>query len=141
MTDEQRQRIHTIIYSTDSREELAERIVQLEDQRNHWHVEQTHAYSNLEDACKRAKELESENAKLREQVLQLQLEWESEHDYADQMEAKEKRAVAENDKLRELVMHLYKYREMYYKTGIYPTDHGVTEHRMRELGIEVTENE
>ena len=47
-------------------------------------------------------QLEAENAKLREQVLQLQLDWESERDYADQMEAKEKLAVAENNKLREL---------------------------------------
>lgn len=46
---------------------------------------------------------------------------------------------AENAKLRELVRHLYEYRQSYFKTGIYPTDHGVTEQRMRELGVEVTE--
>jgi DNA repair exonuclease SbcCD ATPase subunit len=68
MTDEQRKRIHDIEYSCDSRAELAERIVRLEDERNHWHVEQTHAYGNWEDACKRAKELESENERLREVV-------------------------------------------------------------------------
>lgn len=34
MTDKQRQRIHTITYSTDSRDELAERIVELEDERD-----------------------------------------------------------------------------------------------------------
>lgn len=44
---------------------------------------------------------------------------------------------AENAKLRELVMHLYKYRQWYFRTGIYGDDHGVTERRMRELGIEV----
>lgn len=44
---------------------------------------------------------------------------------------------AENAKLRELVRHLYKYRQLYFKTGIYPTDHGVTERRMHELGVEV----
>ena len=44
--------------------------------------------------------LEAENAKLREQVTQLRDDWESERDYANQMEAKEKRAVAENAKLR-----------------------------------------
>ena len=44
---------------------------------------------------------------------------------------------AENAKLRELVRHLYEYRQLYFKTGIYPTDHGVTEQRMRELGVEV----
>ena len=48
-----------------------------------------------------------------------------------------RKAEAENAKLRELVRHLYEYRQLYFKTGIYPTDHGVTEHRMRELGIEV----
>lgn len=45
----------------------------------------------------------SENAKLREQVTQLRDDWESERDYADQMEAKEKRAVSENAKLRKLL--------------------------------------
>lgn len=44
---------------------------------------------------------------------------------------------AENARLRELVMHLYEYRQMYFRTGIYGDDHGVTERRMRELGIEV----
>ena len=43
----------------------------------------------------------------------------------------------ENAKLRKLVMHLYEYRQMYFRTGIYGDDHGVTERRMRELGIEV----
>lgn len=43
---------------------------------------------------------------------------------------------ADNAKLRELVRHLYEYRQLYFKTGIYPTDHGVTEKRMRELGVE-----
>ena len=39
---------------------------ELREERNHWHVEQVHAYGNWEDAYKRASELESENAKLRE---------------------------------------------------------------------------
>ena len=34
MTDEQRKRIHAITYSTDDRAELAERIVELEDERD-----------------------------------------------------------------------------------------------------------
>lgn len=46
---------------------------------------------------------------------------------------------AKNAKLRKLVRHLYEYRQLYFKTGIYPTDHGVTEQRMRELGVEVPE--
>ena len=45
--------------------------------------------------------------------------------------------AAENERLRELVRHLYEYRQLYFKTGIYPSDHGVTERRMSELGIEV----
>ena len=68
-------KVHEIVYSTDSREELAERIVKLEEEnaklrqeRDHWHVEQVHAYGNWEDAHKRASELESENAKLRKIV-------------------------------------------------------------------------
>ena len=52
-------------------------------------------------------ELARENAKLREQIVQLQADWESERDYASQMEAKEKRAVAENAKLRKLARILY----------------------------------
>ena len=40
----------------------------LREERDHWHVEQVHAYGNWEDAHKRATELEAENAKLRELV-------------------------------------------------------------------------
>ena len=40
----------------------------LREERNHWHVEQVHAYGNWEDTYKRAVELEDENAKLRELV-------------------------------------------------------------------------
>lgn len=81
--------------------------------------------------------LESENAKLRD------LMYERAHVYAIQhMTEAELRIVAtnvmeDNAKLRELVCHLYEYRQLYFKTGIYPTDHGVTEQRMRELGVEV----
>lgn len=63
-------------------------------------------------------------------------------DYVTGLEAENRKlramrdAWAENDaKLRELVRHLYEYRQLYFKTGIYPTDHGVTERRMRELGM------
>lgn len=38
----------------------------LREERDHWHVEQVHAYGNWEDAYKRAVELEEQNAKLRE---------------------------------------------------------------------------
>ena len=40
----------------------------LREERDHWHVEQVHAYGNWEDAYRRAAELEAENAKLRELV-------------------------------------------------------------------------
>ena len=41
----------------------------LREDRDHWHVEQVHAYGNWEDAHKRAIELEKQNAKLRELVM------------------------------------------------------------------------
>lgn len=47
--------------------------------------------------------LQEENTELREQVWRLQVDWESERDYANQMEVKEKKAVFENTKLRELL--------------------------------------
>ena len=40
----------------------------LREERDHWHVEQVHAYGNWEDVHKRAIELEKQNAKLRELV-------------------------------------------------------------------------
>ena len=45
---------------------LKEENAKLRRERDHWHVEQVHAYSNWEDAHNRASELEAENAKLRE---------------------------------------------------------------------------
>ena len=69
----------------------------------------------------------SENAKLRESVTQLRDDWESERDYADQMEAKEKRAVSENAKLRELLRNALTYIE-YEGCGVEcpETGHGTT---------------
>lgn len=94
----------------------------------------------------------SENAKLREQVTQLRDDWESERDYADQMEAKEKRAVSENAKLRELFQMTWKWE----KNGcyecplekeckvlcVYDGDCGMAveiENELQKLGIEVGE--
>ena len=60
MTDEQRKRVHDITYSTQDREELAERIVRLEDERD--------LYSSLVedmDHPDTANQLRAENAKLR----------------------------------------------------------------------------
>ena len=83
--------------------------------------------------------VEAENAKLREQIVQLQADWESERDYANQMEAKEKRAVAENDKLRELIRAAW--RCIHTGPDCYDCRliaGGCTlQSAMRELGIEV----
>ena len=49
-------------------QEALDENAKLREERNHWKVEQTHAYSNWEDAHKRVIELEAENAKLRELV-------------------------------------------------------------------------
>lgn len=48
------------------RTDLADENAKLREERDHWHVEQIHAYGNWEDACRRAVELDAENAKLRE---------------------------------------------------------------------------
>ena len=67
MTDEQLQRIHEIEYSCDSREELAERIVGLEDELAKW--ERLTAGIELPEypiTQFQPKDLERENAKLRE---------------------------------------------------------------------------
>ena len=87
-------------------------------------------------------ELVSENAKLREQVTRLRDDWESERDYADQMEAKEKRAVSENAKLRELLTDmLIDPRDYCAKYGIdydgWDSANDDIDRRLRELGIEV----
>ena len=72
MTDEQLQRIHDIEYSCDSREELAERIVGLEDELAKW--ERLTAGIELPEyqiTEFQPKDLERENAKLRELVDQM----------------------------------------------------------------------
>jgi len=61
MTNEQRKRVHDITYSTEDREELAERIVKLEDERD--------LYSGLVEVMDHpdtANQLRVENVKLRE---------------------------------------------------------------------------
>ena len=57
----------SLLYLADLRiDELESENAKLRKERNHWHVEQVHAYSNWEDAYRHASELEAENAKLRE---------------------------------------------------------------------------
>ena len=68
----------------------------------HYELEHCPSCKNVADL----QEVLDENAKLREQVTQLQCDWESERDYASQMEAKEKQAVAENAKLREFAKYV-----------------------------------
>ena len=48
--------------------ELESENAKLREERDHWHVEQVHAYGNWKDAHKRVIELEAENAKLLELV-------------------------------------------------------------------------
>jgi len=130
MTDEQRQRVHAITYSTDSRVELAERIVKLEDERD--------LYSSLVedmDHPDTANQLREENAKLRDAMYTNAGKHALQHMDADELRIWATQQSEYIEELRELVRHLYEYREMYFKTGIYPTDHGLTEHRMRELGV------
>ena len=87
----------------------------------------------------------AENAKLREQVTQLQDDWESERDYADQMEANEKKAVGENANLRELVDGLtwccehYSCRQECPLYDVSEPDHCREASIKRELGIEADE--
>lgn len=57
-----------IISATDAYAELRAENEKLWKERDHWHVEQVHAYGNWEDAHKRVIELEAENSKLREEV-------------------------------------------------------------------------
>lgn len=67
MTDEQRKRIHGIVYSCDDREELAERIVALEDERDKLRRERDLYSSLVEDMDHpdTANQLRTENARLR----------------------------------------------------------------------------
>lgn len=83
-----------------------------------------------------ARTYQEDNKKLCEQVMQLQVDWESEHDYANQMEAKEKRAVSENDKLKEFCFALYKFAY-----DEYPDSAELNfSDNMRELGFEVDDS-
>ena len=72
MTDEQLQRIHDIEYSCDSREELAERIVGLEDELANW--ERMTAGIELPEypiTQFQPKDLERDNTRLREENAKL----------------------------------------------------------------------
>jgi hypothetical protein len=96
MTDEQRQRIHDIEYSCDSRAELAERIVALENELANW--EKLTAGVELPEypiTQFHPKDLERENAKLHTQLA----------DVTESMGRVEERCA----KLRELVRKYGEY--------------------------------
>jgi len=91
MTDEQRKRVHDITYSTDDREELAERIVRLEDERD--------LYSSLVedmDHPDTANQLRAENAKLQDENARLRSCMSDDAENARQI-------MGENARLRELL--------------------------------------
>ena len=125
MTDEQRKRVHEITYSTEDREELAERIVALEDERDKLQDENARLRSCLSDDAENARQIMGESEKLREQVMRLQAELGiPPHDYKDRKrmleaddrdwcpmqlsgvarcEGPDPALKAENDKLRKLL--------------------------------------
>ena len=71
MTDEQRQRIHAITYSTEDRMELAERIVRLEDENADLKRQLRQADEIIGRQGKNLEKSNDENAKLRESVRNL----------------------------------------------------------------------
>ena len=75
MTDGQRERIHAILYSDDSREELAERIVRLEDKRDKLRKENDYLLMNANPTATELRRVRrawkndrDENTKLRELI-------------------------------------------------------------------------
>lgn len=91
MNDEQRKRVHDITYSTQDREELAERIVKLEDERD--------LYSGLVEVMDHpdtANQLRAENAKLQEENARLRSCLSDDAENARQI-------MGENARLRELL--------------------------------------
>ena len=90
----------------------------LREERDHWHVEQVHAYGNWEDAHKRATELEAESDRLREQIHWLKkgdiLHVLTDQEYIDQCERERLMQVSidaldkENAKLREMIRELFR---------------------------------
>ena len=85
----------------------------LREERDHWHVEQVHAYGNWEDAHKRAIELEAENDKLKHELELEKFRGAGEIEaYRRQTSVAVKKAAqvkAENDDLRELVRDMWRF--------------------------------
>ena len=98
MTDEQRKRVHEITYSTEDREELAERIVALEDKRDKLRMERD-LYSGLVEVMDHpdtANQLRAENAKLQDENARLRSCLSDDAENARQI-------MGENARLRELL--------------------------------------
>lgn len=128
MTNEQLQRIHDIEYSCDSREELAVRIVGLEDELAKW--ERLTAGIELPEypiTQFQPKDLERENVKLRKLVSQMYRDMQGVLDMST-----DTIFVDTIGTLRDVMdLHMQAMAEL----GMPPMDY---EDRMRELGIEVT---
>lgn len=126
--------------------DMLEENAKLKEERDHWRVEQVHAYGNWEDAHERATELEAENAKLRERITTQKQTIQSYRDESREWREAAEHAQAENAKLRELVRHLHECmcdidadgnHECY--SCDYEDGRCDFERLMRELGIEVDE--
>lgn len=114
-TDEQRRRVHDITYSTEDREELAERIVALEDERDKLRRERDLYSALVEELAERIVALEDERD------LYSSLVEDMDHpDTANQLRA-------ENARLRELLKNALTYIE-YEGCGVEcpETGHGAT---------------
>ena len=129
MTDEQLQRIHDIEYSCDSREELAERIVGLEDELAKW--ERLTAGIQLPEypiTQFQPKDLERENVLLRTFVDQMYRDMQGVLDMSTD--------TVFVDSIGTLRDKMDWYMRVMSDLGMPPADY---ESRMRELGIEVDE--
>lgn len=100
MTDEQRRRVHEITYSTEDREELAERIVALEDENARLRSMRDRWQEN--DA-----NLREENAKLRDKNTLLAVAKRGIRALYDDLSEQYKELEVENAKLRGLVRDVY----------------------------------
>ena len=140
MTDEQRKRVHDITYSTDDREELAERIVKLEDE-NAKMREKYYKYESKMDGlvCELTGGLLSKSATLPNDALYSVIE----EQMTDELVDESFKLTLENAKLRELArdaLMLTKDTDCY---GCRYDDHADCEHgyectllrRANELGI------
>ena len=125
MTDEQLQRIHDIEYSCDSREELAERIVGLEDELAKW--ERLTAGIQLPEypiTQFQPKDLERENVLLRTSVSQMYRDMQGVLDMSTD--------TVFVDSIGTLRDKMDWYMQAMAELGMPPADY---EQRMRELGL------